>query len=114
MFNVQKVAAGLYEHCDCTKQTLCSISLCDANLCLVLHNSGCQMPEGPDYLLPVIILSLIDPLMQNVQNQFGFFPLSLSWANWMKAMCSVQNKVTGCCSACSHLFDLFLSKWILA
>lgn len=75
VFNVQKVAAGLHEHCDCTKQTLCSISLCHANLCLFLHNSGCQMPEGPDYLLPVIILSLIDPLMQNVQNQFGFFPL---------------------------------------
>lgn len=71
------------------------------------------MPEGPDYLLPVIILSLIDPLMQNVQDQF-VFSLSLSWANWMKVMRQVENKVTGCCSARSHFFDSFLSECILA
>lgn len=39
-----------------------------------MHNSGCQLPEGPDYPLPVIRLSLINLLMQNVQCQF-FFPL---------------------------------------
>lgn len=34
-----------------------------------MHNGGCQLPEGPDYPLPVIRLSLINPLMQNVQYQ---------------------------------------------
>lgn len=61
-------------------ERLCVLSVCDINLCLLMHNAGCQMPEGPDYLLPVIILSLIVPLVQNVQCRSS--PLSLSWMNW--------------------------------
>lgn len=53
---------------------LCVLSVWEINLCRLVHNGGCQLPEGPYCPLPVIRLSLINPLMQNVQYQF-FFPL---------------------------------------
>lgn len=80
---MKKVAAG--------PEGLCVLAVCDINLRHLVHSAGCQLAEGPDYLLPVIILSLIYPVMQNVQYQFVLLSPGLLFFSF---------------------FDLFLSKFI--
>lgn len=71
VFKVGQIAAGLRKHCSCA--LCCS---CRINLCLLVHHGGCQIPEGPDYLLYLITLHAnwrIDAECASC------FPLLLSW-----------------------------------
>lgn len=50
-FKVGQVAAGLRKHCGRAEAAAAALTSV-----LLVHHGGCQMPEGPDYLLYLITL----------------------------------------------------------